>query len=193
MKVSVNMNERITLVALFNKNNLEKINSIIKTINESLCKVPFGKNVDDRIKVDTLPSHFTLSAWDIDQENFILQKLSNLNFNKFKVIVDSIEIMSGKENSYVLYFNIKANNELESLQKRIYNILPSKKYNHNKFQFHITITIDKDYEKIIRIKNKLEEIFIPFDLEIDSIGLFEIYPANLIKTVNCIRIEDSKK
>lgn len=179
------MNERITLISLFNQNNLEKINNIIKIINEPLCKVPFGKNVENRTKADTLPYHFTLSAWNIDQEGFILQELSNIYFNSFMVNVDSIEIMSGKENSYVLYFNIKANNELESLQKRIYNILPSKKYNPNKFQFHITITIDKDYEKIIRIKNKLEEIFIPFDLEINSIGLFEIYPATLIKTVNC--------
>lgn len=179
------MNERITLVSLFNQSDLEKINNIIKVINEPLCKVPFGKNVDNRIKADTLPYHFTLSAWDISQENFILQELSNINFNSFKVNVDSIEIMNGKENSYVLYFNIKVNNELKLLQERIYNILPSEKYNPNKFQFHITITIDKDYEKIIRIKNKLKEIFIPFDLEINSIGLFEIYPATLIKIMNC--------
>ncbi len=179
------MNERITLVSLFNQNDLDKINNLIKIIDEPLCKVPFGKNVDNRIKADTLPYHFTLSAWDISQENFILQELSNINFNSFKVNVDSIEIMNGKENSYVLYFNIKVNNELKLLQERIYNILPSEKYNPNKFQFHITITIDKDYEKIITIKNKLEEIFIPFDLEINSIALFEIYPANLIKTINC--------
>ena len=110
------MNERITLVSLFNQSDLEKINNIIKVINEPLCKVPFGKNVDNRIKADTLPYHFTLSAWDISQENFILQELSNINFNSFKVNVDSIEIMNGKENSYVLYFNIKVNNELKLLQ-----------------------------------------------------------------------------
>jgi len=179
------MNERITLVSLFNQSDLEKINNIIEVINEPLCKVPFGKNVDNRIKADTLPYHFTLSAWNISQENFILQELSNINFNSFKVNVDSIEIMNGKENSYVLYFNVKVNNELKLLQERIYNILPSEKYNPNKFQFHITITIEKDYEKIIRIKNKLEEIFFPFDLEINSIGLFEIYPATLIKTMKC--------
>lgn len=179
------MNERITLVSLFNQNDLEKINNIIKIINEPLCKVPFGKNVEDRTKADTLPYHFTLSAWNIDQEGFILQELSNIYFNSFMVNVDSIEIMNGKENSYVLYFNVKVNNELKLLQERIYNILPSEKYNPNKFHFHITITIDKDCEKIIRIKNKLEEIFIPFDLKINSIGLFEIYPATLIKTMKC--------
>ena len=109
------MNERITLISLFNKNDLEKINNIIKILNEPLCKVPFGKNVEDRIKVDTLPYHFTLSAWNIDEENFILQELSNINFNSFKVNVDSIEIMNGKENSHVLYFSIKTSDELKLL------------------------------------------------------------------------------
>lgn len=155
------MNERITLISLFNQNDLEKINNVIKIINEPLCKVPFCKNVEDRIKVDTLPYHFTLSAWNIEQENFILQELSNINFNSFKVNVDGIKIMDGKENSHVLCFSIKANDELKSLQEKIYNILPIEKYSPNSFQFHITIAIDKDYEKIIRIKKKLEDIFIP--------------------------------
>lgn len=179
------MKERITLVSLFNQNNLEKINNIIKTINEPLCKVPFGKNVDDRMKADTLPYHFTLSAWNINQENFILQELSNINFSSFKVNADSIEIMNGTENSYVLYFNIKASNELKALQEKIYNILPSEKYNPNKFQFHITITIDKDYQKIRKVKQELEKVFVPFELEVNCIGLFEIYPATLIKMVEC--------
>ena len=38
------MNERITLVSLFNQNDLDKINNLIKIIDEPLCKVPFGKN-----------------------------------------------------------------------------------------------------------------------------------------------------
>ena len=179
------MNNRITLVSLFDSKNLNKVKQFTDIIKEPLCKVPFGKKVESRIEADTLPYHFTLCAWNIENEENVIKQFSTLSFRNFKILVDGISIMNGKENSYVLYFNIKANNELESLQKRIYNILPSEKYNPNKFQFHITITIDKDYEKIIRIKNKLEEIFIPFDLEINSIGLFEIYPANLIKTINC--------
>lgn len=179
------MNERITLVSLLNQDDLQKINNILKNVNELLCKVPFGKNVNDRIKMDTLPYHFTISAWNIDVEDFIIKKLSKINFNKFKVSVNEVKIMDGKENSYVLYFNIKASNELKLLQEKVYNIYPSEKYNPNKFQFHITITIDKDYGKIINIKEKLEKIFVPFDLEINSIGLFEIYPAKLVKTFYC--------
>lgn len=176
------MNEKITLVSLFNQDNLNKISNITNQIQEVFCKVPFGKNVDDRFKADTLPYHFTLSAWDINKENFIINELSGISFNKFKIIVDSIGIMNGKENSYVLYFNIMINKELKLLQEKIYNISPSEKYKPDNFQFHITITIDKDYDKIIKIKNELEKIFTSFELEVNTFGLFEIYPAKLVKT-----------
>ncbi len=47
------MNERVTFVSLFDDNNLAKIEYYTKQINEKLCKVPFGKNVDNREEVDT--------------------------------------------------------------------------------------------------------------------------------------------
>ncbi len=92
--------------------------------------------------------------------------------------------MNGRENSYVLYFKIKENRELKELQEKVYNILPIEKYNPNKFKFHITIHVDKDYDKIIKIKHELEKSFIPFELTVSSIGLFEIYPAKLVKKFN---------
>lgn len=89
--------------------------------------------------------------------------------------------MNGKENSYVLYFNIEDNEKLKLLQQRIYQVLSSEKYNPNNFNFHITIHIDKDYNKIISMKEKILENFIPFELEVNTFGLYEIYPAKLIK------------
>lgn len=175
------MNERITLVSLFEEYSLEKINKLVNKINENLCKVPFGKNVDDRIKVDTLPYHFTLFAWDIIEEEKVIEKLNNIIFPKIKVKVDSIKIMNGKENSYVLYFNIVDSDELKSLQKSIYENFTSKHYNPENFNFHITIHIDKDYEKIIKMEEALEENFEEFELAINSFALFEIYPAKLVK------------
>ncbi len=98
--------------------------------------------------------------------------------------VSSIEVMNSRENSYVLYFKIKENRELQALQKQVYDILPVEKYNPNKFKFHITIHVDKDYDKIIKIKKELEQSFIPFELIVSSIGLFEIYPAKLVEEFN---------
>lgn len=176
------MNKRITFVSIFDNHNLEEIELYTKQANEKLCKVPFGKNVDNRIEADTLPYHFTLSAWNICEEEKVIKELSKIQFHKLKILVNNIGIMKGKENSYVLYFNIEENEKLKLLHEQIYQILPSERYNPENFNFHITIHIDKDYNKIIAIKESILKHFTPFELEVDTFGLYEIYPAKLIKT-----------
>lgn len=84
---------------------------------------------------------------------------------------------------------LKKNEELISLHKKIYQMLPSEKYNPENFDFHISIHIDKDYDKLNLMKNKLLEDFVPFDLEIASFKLYEIYPAKFVKQF-CSTIND---
>lgn len=175
------MNERVTFISVLDKNNLKKIEFYTNQIEEKLCKVPFGKNVDNREEADTLPYHFTLSAWNIDDKDIVIEGLETLEFPKIKILINNIGIMNGKENSYVLYFDIEVNKKLKLLQQKIYNILPTEKYNPDNFQFHITIHVDKNYNKIISIKEKILENFMPFELEIDTFGLYEIYPAKPVK------------
>lgn len=115
------------------------------------------------------------------RKGLYIKKLSNIKFNSFKITASSIEVMNGRENSYVLYFKIKEKREIMELQERVYNILPIEKYNPNSFEFHITIHVDKNYDKIIKIKKELEQSFIPIELTVSSIGLFEIYPAKLVE------------
>lgn len=175
------MNERITFISVFDDINLRRIEHYTKQLNYELCKVPFGKNVDSCREVDTLPYHFTLSAWDIEDEEKVLNELSKVEYPKLRILINDIEIMNGKENSYVLCFGIEKSEELKLLQSQIYQMLPSEKYNPESFNFHITIHIDKDYAKIISMKEKLLENFIPFELEVDTFGLYEIYPAKMVK------------
>ena len=176
------MNERITLISIFDNESIIRIKDILKVINKSnLCKVPFGKNVVNREEVDTLPFHFTLCAWDISQEKEILNSLKNISFKKFQIKVKDIKIMNGKEDSYVLYFEVESNEYLKKLQKEIYEIKPVSKYNPETFKFHITIHIDKDYDKIISMQEKLRENFEEFILNVEDIGLYEIYPAKLVE------------
>lgn len=99
------------------------------------------------------------------------------------ILLYLLGILKGKENSFVLYFHIQKNQELVSLHQKIYSLFPNEKYNPSHFTFHITITIDKDSEKIIQIKDELTKHFTPFELEVDELGLFEIYPAHLIKRI----------
>lgn len=187
------MNERVTFISIFDNINLEKIENYIKQIKQKLCKVPFVKNVDNREEVDTLPYHFTLSAWNILDEEKVINELSKIEYPRLKILINDIEIMNGKENSYVLYFNIEENKELKLLQEKIYQVLPTEKYNPKNFHFHITIHIDKDYTKIIAMKEKLLENFIPFELEVDTFGLYEIYPAKLVKKFDLVINDDDYK
>lgn len=175
------MNDRVTLVSLLDDKNLNKIKQCLDIIKEPLCKVPFGKKVESRIEADTLPYHFTLCAWNIEDVENVIKQFSGVSFSNFKVLVDGISIMNGKENSYVLYFNIKDNSNLNNILEKVYKVLPSEKYNPKNFKFHITITIDQDREKILRIKKTLEQNFVPFELEVNEFGLFEIWLAKLVK------------
>lgn len=52
------MNKRVTSIALFDYESLNKLKEITNRINEHLCKVPYIEK--DREKLDTLPYHFTL-------------------------------------------------------------------------------------------------------------------------------------
>lgn len=176
------MNERITLISQFSETDLNYFNNLFKDLNDILCKVPYGKNVNDRYKIDTLPLHFTLSAWNIKNKDLILKKLNNIEFKELNIKLNDIQIMKGKENSYVLYISIEENNELKELQQNIYNELPTEKYNPNTFKFHITIHIDKDYDKIIELQKKLKTKFQKTEIKIKEYGLYEIYPAKLIQT-----------
>lgn len=184
------MNKRITLISTFDDISIKKIEYSIRQVSEKLCKVPFGKIVGNRIEMDTLPYHFTLSAWDIENEKNVKKILSQIEFSKLKIYINNVEIMNGKENSYVLYFNIEENEKLKLLQKQINQYLPSEKYNPKNFIFHITIHIDKDFEKIASIKEKISQNFKPFELEVNSFELYEIYPAKLIKRFNLINDKD---
>lgn len=173
--------ERITLVSKFDKDTLDNFYNIYKCLNEELCKVPYGKNVDNRYQVDTLPTHFTISAWNIENEDQVLEQLDKIKFPSLNIKVIDIKVMNGNENSYVLYFDIEENEKLRLLQKEVYNILPSKKYNPENFAFHITIHIDKNYDKIIAVQKNLKEQFKPFEIIVKEYGLYEIYPANIIQ------------
>lgn len=178
------MKQRITLVATFADNSLLEINQRLSIFdNSKLCKVPYSKNIEDRKMVDTLPYHITLSAWDRKEKDSICIGLEKIKFASFKIKIVDVNIMSGKENSYVLYWEIESNNVLNELQNEVYRISPSIKYNPQNFKAHITIHIGKDYEKILRMQKDLKENFKEFYLTIRNIKLYEIYPAELVKII----------
>lgn len=163
------MSKRITLVTIFNEEAINTISNLVDILDKKICKVPYGIDDDNRNKIDTLPFHFTIFAWDREYEKQVVKILDSINFEKIKVEVNRVEIMKGKNDSFVLFLSIRENQDIKNIQKAIYNRLPNEKYNRNRFTFHITLHIDKDYDTIIQMKQKLENKFEPFEIEINKV------------------------
>lgn len=173
------MGERVTSIALFDKESLRRLDECVKGLNENFCKVPFRE--ENREDIDTLPYHFTFTVWNINDKNKAIEVLKKIKFNKIKLKVIGVNIKESFHESYNLYFEIERNESLYLLQKSIYDLAKIEKYNPGNFIPHITIHCDKDYNKLVKIKDTIMNNFADFEISFEQVGLFEIYPAKRIE------------
>lgn len=172
------MKKRITCIALFDVESLEHLKSKVSKIDEKLCKVPYIE--DNREELDTLPYHFTFTVWNIGEKDKAIEIISKIRIEEIKLNVIGVSIKESFNDSWNLFFEIEPNDELYNLQKEIYNLAKIEKYNPDNFIPHITIHCDKDYNKIKKIKEIINNNFKPVVVKFSKIGLFEIYPAKRI-------------
>lgn len=168
-----------TLVTLFDECSYLRLYSVLGNVDiGSLCRIPYGRVADDlRFLLDTLPLHFTISS-SKDCLSDIMEKLRTFSFCPFEVVVNGIDVMSGKENSYVLYFKISQNKNMDNLRKNVYALLGNPSYLPDRHINHITLNITKDKQQTKHLKRALKDIS-PFPLKITSLGLFQIWPGKL--------------
>ena len=70
------------------------------------------------------------------------------------------------------------------MQRIFYKEFPKEKYyNPDDFTFHMTLHIDNDYNKIVKMQNILKQNFEPFFLDFNILALFD-YPGDMIKKIN---------
>ncbi len=174
------MNKRITLISLINQYEIDKINKLMNESKEKTCKMPFGINDKKRYELDTLPYHFTIFATDKQNQNQIIEIAKKINIDKIEVKIDDIKIMKAKYDSYCLYLQVENSEKLKNLQRIFYNVFPKEKYNPDNFTFHMTLHIDNNYEKILKLQNKLKENFTPFYISFDTLALYD-YPGDMIE------------
>ena len=174
------MSKRITLISYIDELETKKIENIIGKYKEMTCKVPFGINDEKRHEIDNLPYHFTIFATNKENEKQIIKIAQEINSDRIKVKINDIRVMNARYDSYCLYFSIEENKQIKELQRIFYNEFPKEKYNPYDFTFHMTIDIDKNYNKIIEMQNSLKENFVPFFLQFDTLALFD-YPGDMIE------------
>ena len=165
------MSKRITLISFIEKNEINKVKQLMSNIKENTCKVPYGINDEKRYEIDNLPYHFTIFATNKENQDEILEIVESINIDKIKLKVNDIKIMNAKYDSYCLYLSIEENKQIKE------------KYNPDDFIFHMTLDVDKDYNKILDLQKTLKENFKPFFLEFNTVALFD-YPGDMIKKIN---------
>ena len=129
-----------TLITLFDKCSYRKLYSVLGNVNfDNLCRVPYGRVSDElRCLLDTLPVHFTISS-----SKDGLSDIMEISFCPFEVVVDGIDVMKGKDDSYVLYFKIRQNQNMDNLRKSVYVLLENPSYLPDKHINHMTLNITK--------------------------------------------------
>ena len=177
------MSKRITLISFIEKNEINKVEQLMNNINENTCKVPYGINDEKRYEIDNLPYHFTIFATNKENQEEILKIAESINIDKIQLKVNDIKIMSARYDSYCLYLSIEENKKIKVLSRIFYKRFSKEKYNPDDFIFHMTLHIDKDYNKILKLQNILRENFKPFSLQFNMLALFD-YPGEKIKTIN---------
>lgn len=177
------MSKRITLISFIEKNEMSKVEQLMSNINKNTCKVPYGINDEQRYEIDNLPYHFTIFATNKENQDEILKIAESISINKIQLKVNDIKIMNVRCDSYCLYLSIEENQPIKELQRKFYNKFPMEKYNPDDFNFHMTLDIDKDYNKILDLQKMLKENFKPFFLEFNTVALFD-YPGEMIKKIN---------
>lgn len=183
------MSKRITLISLIEKNEINKVEQLINTISETTCKVPYGINDEQRYEIDNLPYHFTIFATNKENQERLLEVVEKITINKIQLKVDDIKIMNANYNSYCLYLSIEENQKIKELQRIFYKEFPKEKYyNPDDFTFHMTLHIDNNYNKILKMQNMLKQNFKPFSLGFNALALFD-YPGEMIKKIKLDDLE----
>lgn len=173
---------RITLITYFDEKQLDIIGNFLKNINLKMCKVPYGINDNKRYEIDNLPYHFTIFATDKTNQDKILNIIKNTKIEKIKLKINKVTIGNLKNDSFILYFGIEDNCFMKDLQMNFYEIIPEEKYNPNKFNFHMTLHIDKNLNTVNNLFEIIQLEFKPFYIEFNKLALYD-YPGKIIETI----------
>lgn len=113
--------------------------------------------------------------------NHIFDGMRDFSFDSFCVMIDGLGIMRGRNNSFVLFFTMSANQDMNELRRRVHKRIGNDSYLPH---YHITICIATDFEEVISVKQKIESVFSPSPLTITLIGLYGICQRSLSLFMN---------
>jgi len=129
----------------------------------------------DGQQTKNIPYHFTLGSYGLDYEKQILTQMEEICFNTN--IIDIYFSHIGLFGLKVLFIEPNINFELLSLQKSFF---PNCGNGSHPWTAHATLLMDEP-DMILKAIPVVVECFEPFHAKIESISLYEFFPARFIK------------
>ena len=186
---------RVTLITCFEKEDLNKVDKLMKNIKVPTCKVPYIPDTEEeRHKADTFPWHVTIFIGNIERVLQILELIGKAKKQKIKLKFNDVILQqSPKFGSKSLLLTIEQNQEMIDLQNMFYQEFQEEKgrtasykgkegekYDASKYTFHLTLDIDKDIQKIQDEYEIIKKDFKPFEVEFEKLMLFNDLGGSLI-------------
>jgi len=186
---------RVTLITYFEKEDLNKVDRLMKNIKVSTCKVPYIPDTEEeRHKADIFPWHITIFIGNKERAPQILELIKKAKKQKIKLKFNDVILQqSPKFGSMSLLLTIEQNQEMIDLQNMFYHEFTEEKgrgasykgkagekYDASKYTFHLTLDIDKDLQKIQDEYEIIKKDFKPFEVEFEKLMLFNDLGGSLI-------------
>lgn len=186
---------RVTLITYFEKEDLNKVDRLMKNIKVPTCKVPYIPDTEEeRHKADTFPWHVTIFIGNKERVPQILELIKKAKKQKIKLKFNDVILQqSPKNGSMSLLLTIEQNQEMIDLQNMFYHEFQEEKgrsglykgqegekYDASKYTFHLTLDIDKDIQKIQDEYEIIKKEFRPFEVEFEKLMLFNDLGGSLI-------------
>lgn len=159
-------NKSLYLIAQFDKKTQDKLTGYYDILKKHNF---IGKQTKD------IPYHFTFGSCDIDREEQLIHQM-----DKVCSAADIIEINLSHIGLFglnVLFIEPNMNLELLTLQRHFF---PDCGSGYHVWSAHTTLLMDEP-EEILRALPIIAENFKPFKAQIESICLYEFFPARFIK------------
>ena len=124
-----------------------------------------------------IPYHFTLGSYGVDCEKQLIDELDKIcgETNRFEINLGYIGLFGLK----VLFVAPNMNSELLKLQQSFF---PDCGNGYHPWAAHATLLLDEP-EIIMKALPIVAEHFKPFKARIESVALYEFFPAKLIKNL----------
>lgn len=143
-------------------------------------KIPFGRGCDRKKADAQLRHHITVAYRSGETDSVFMERIGDFCFpGPCRVTVTGTGLMTGVENSLVLFLEVSLSDEYCEMCGEVRKALQKETAKHP----HITLAISRNHDQIRRIRQSIErDVRFPFTLTVTGLFLYRIWdPVSLVR------------